>query len=53
MLLCKAIAFAALLVLSTPAQVFRLTPEQMAKYTPLNPYPRFADGRPKVDDAIL
>jgi regulator of RNase E activity RraA len=25
----------------------------MAKYTPLNPYPRFADGRPKVDDAIL
>jgi regulator of RNase E activity RraA len=25
----------------------------MTKYTPLNSYPRFADGRPKVDDAIL
>lgn len=44
---------ALLLVAPVGAQVFRLTPEQMTKYTPLNPYPRFADGRPKVDDRIL
>lgn len=27
--------------------------DQMIKYTPKNPYERFADGRPKVPDALL
>jgi len=35
------------------AQVFRLTREQMVKYTAKNPFDRFPDGRPKVDDALL
>src|SRR3954454_4317151 len=35
------------------AQVFRLSGDQMLKYTSKNPFPRFPDGRPKVDDAIL
>jgi 4-hydroxy-4-methyl-2-oxoglutarate aldolase len=35
------------------AQVFTLTREQMVKYTAQNPYERFADGRPKVPDAML
>lgn len=30
-----------------------LTKEQMVAYTAKNPYDRFADGRPKVPDAIL
>jgi regulator of RNase E activity RraA/dienelactone hydrolase len=34
-------------------QMFRLTKEQVAHYTPLNPYERMADGRPKVPDALL
>jgi regulator of RNase E activity RraA len=42
-----------LICLPLQAQIFRLTPEQMIRYTPQNPYPRFADGRPKVDDKIL
>lgn len=35
------------------AQMFRLTKEQLTHYTPLNKYERFADGRPKVPDAML
>lgn len=35
------------------AQVFKLTPEQLIKYTANNPFDRFPDGRPKVPDAIL
>src|SRR5215813_3560768 len=34
-------------------QVFRLTREQMIKYTAKNPFERFPDGRPKVDDRLL
>jgi 4-hydroxy-4-methyl-2-oxoglutarate aldolase len=34
-------------------QVFRLTREQMIKYTAKNPFDRFPDGRPKVDDHLL
>jgi 4-hydroxy-4-methyl-2-oxoglutarate aldolase len=34
-------------------QVFRLSREQMIKYTAKNPFQRFPDGRPKVDDALL
>jgi regulator of RNase E activity RraA len=39
--------------LAAPAQVFRLTREQMIHYTAKNPFDRFPDGRPKVDDKIL
>src|SRR5215831_1573409 len=35
------------------AQVFRLSHEQMIKYTAKNPFERFPDGRPRVDDALL
>src|SRR5277367_4495393 len=35
------------------AQVFQLTREQLIEYTPKNPYPRSADGRPQVPDALL
>jgi regulator of RNase E activity RraA len=35
------------------AQPFHLTREEMIQYTPHNPYERFADGRPKVPDALL
>jgi len=35
------------------AQVFTFTHEEMLKYTAQNPFERFADGRPKVPDAIL
>jgi len=35
------------------SQVFTFTREQMIKYTEKNPYERFADGRPKVPDALL
>jgi regulator of RNase E activity RraA len=46
-------AAATLLCLPAQAQIFRFTPEQMARFTAKNPFPRFADGRPKVDDKIL
>ena len=36
-----------------PAQVFQLTREQMIHYTAKNPFGRFPDGRPKVDDKLL
>jgi regulator of RNase E activity RraA len=44
-----------LLVLGAPAcaQLFTLTREQMLQLTAKNPYDRFADGRPKVPDAVL
>src|SRR4051794_4798155 len=42
-----------LLLGSLQAQVFRLTREQMIKYTARNPFERFPDGRPKVDDKLL
>jgi 4-hydroxy-4-methyl-2-oxoglutarate aldolase len=35
------------------AQINTLTREEMIKYTAANPYERFADGRPKVPDALL
>jgi 4-hydroxy-4-methyl-2-oxoglutarate aldolase len=42
-------------VLLAPAQgqVFRLTREQMIKYTAKSTYDRFPDGRPRVDDKML
>lgn len=39
--------------LTLNAQVFTFTREQMLKYTPDNPFERFADGRPKVPDELL
>lgn len=47
--------FCLLLAALGPAngQVFRLTREQMIHYTAKSPYPRFDDGRPKVDDPML
>jgi 4-hydroxy-4-methyl-2-oxoglutarate aldolase len=44
---------AAEIVMPASGQVFRLTREQMIKYTAKNPFERFADGRPKVDDKLL
>jgi 4-hydroxy-4-methyl-2-oxoglutarate aldolase len=44
---------AAALLAPAQAQVFRLTREQMIKYTAKNPFDRFEDGRPKVDDRLL
>lgn len=35
------------------SQVFHFTREQMIKYTPKNPFDRFPDGRPRVDDKLL
>jgi 4-hydroxy-4-methyl-2-oxoglutarate aldolase len=48
-------AIAAFLVLAgtAHAQVNHLTPEALTRYTPLNPFERFADGRPKVPDAMV
>ena len=39
--------------LAADAQVFKLTREQMTRYTAKNPFDRFPDGRPKVPDALL
>ncbi len=39
--------------LALQAQVMTFTREQMVKFTAHNPYERFADGRPKVPDALL
>jgi 4-hydroxy-4-methyl-2-oxoglutarate aldolase len=48
------VLFATLLLpVSSQAQVFTWSREQMLKYTAQNPYERFPDGRPKVPDAIL
>ncbi len=38
---------------AAPAQIFRLTREQMIHYTANNPFERFPYGRPKVDDKLL
>jgi 4-hydroxy-4-methyl-2-oxoglutarate aldolase len=35
------------------AQIFTLSSEQMIKYSAKNPYDRFADGRPRIPDALL
>jgi 4-hydroxy-4-methyl-2-oxoglutarate aldolase len=38
---------------SGQAQIFTLTRDQIIEYTAKNPFERFADGRPKVPDALL
>jgi 4-hydroxy-4-methyl-2-oxoglutarate aldolase len=35
------------------AQLFTLSKEQMIEFTAQNPFERFADGRPKVPDALI
>jgi 4-hydroxy-4-methyl-2-oxoglutarate aldolase len=35
------------------AQLFKLTRDQLVEITPDNPFERFADGRPKIPDALL
>ncbi len=50
----KSALFAFLLFsISSPAQVFTFTREQMLQYTAKNPFDRFPDGRPMVPDALL
>jgi len=51
-LLPLALCFGPFLV-SSPAQVFTFTRDQMIEYTAKNPYDRFEDGRPKVPNALL
>jgi 4-hydroxy-4-methyl-2-oxoglutarate aldolase len=47
----------AAIILSAPvlihAQLFSLTREQMIEWTTQNPFDRFADGRPKIPDALI
>lgn len=43
----------ALLSSLAQAQLFTLTKDQLVAYTAQNPFERFADGRPKVPDALL
>ncbi|MBI2686526.1 MAG: dimethylmenaquinone methyltransferase [Acidobacteria bacterium] len=47
------LAFALALTISAHAQVNTLGKEQLLQYTRSNPFERFADGRPKVPDALL
>jgi regulator of RNase E activity RraA len=47
------LALFALTALIAAAQVNSLSKEQLIEYTKQNPYERFADGRPKVPDALL
>jgi 4-hydroxy-4-methyl-2-oxoglutarate aldolase len=49
----RTLVLAVLIAATAPAQVFRLTKEQIIAYTAENPYERFADGRPKVPDELL
>ncbi len=52
----KALVFAVGVSVFAPVCVqaqWTLTKEQMTAYTALNPYERFADGRPKVPDPLL
>jgi 4-hydroxy-4-methyl-2-oxoglutarate aldolase len=44
---------AAAVPVTSEAQVFTLSRDQIIEYTAKNPYERFADGRPKVPDALL
>jgi len=47
------LVFVVALPLQVGAQVFTFTREQMIKYTAKNPFDRFADGRPKIPEALL
>jgi regulator of RNase E activity RraA len=47
------VASALLLPSTSDAQVFKLTREQLVALSAQNPFERFADGRPKVPDALI
>ncbi|HEY2933338.1 MAG TPA: dimethylmenaquinone methyltransferase [Acidobacteriota bacterium] len=47
------LAIAFVTILTSHAQLFTLSREDMIKYTAKNPFDRFPDGRPKVPDALL
>ena len=49
----KTILLTLCFVAGSMAQPFRWTREQMIHFTPLNPFDRFEDGRPKVPDELL
>ncbi len=50
----RLIAALALLVPAlAPAQLFTMSKEELTEYTPLNPFDRLPDGRPKVPDSII
>jgi 4-hydroxy-4-methyl-2-oxoglutarate aldolase len=53
MRLLTSVLVIAALGLPLRGQIFRLTREQLVKYTEKNPFERFADGRPKVPDSLL
>jgi 4-hydroxy-4-methyl-2-oxoglutarate aldolase len=53
-LLAVTVSIAALLTpVRSHAQLFTLTREQMIELTAQNPFERFADGRPKVPEALI
>jgi 4-hydroxy-4-methyl-2-oxoglutarate aldolase len=52
-LLCGLLGAVLFWPLSLSAQLYHLTPEERARYTPENPYERFEDGRPRVPDELL
>jgi 4-hydroxy-4-methyl-2-oxoglutarate aldolase len=51
--LALAVCVAALTPVLSYAQLFTLTKDQMVAYTAQNPFERFADGRPRVPDALI
>jgi 4-hydroxy-4-methyl-2-oxoglutarate aldolase len=51
--LLRAAAVVAAASCLAPAQIFRLTKEQLIEITAQNPFDRFPDGRPKVPDNLI
>jgi len=49
----RPLLLAALAAAPLCAQMFSLSPEQLAHYTPRNPFGRLPDGRPQVPDELL
>src|SRR5205823_12365588 len=47
------VLLAALWTAPARGQILSFTSDQLIRYTPENPFERFADGRPKVPDALL
>ncbi len=48
-----ALLIATALTAEIVGQVQSLTPAELARYTPQNPYDRFSDGRPRVPDKLV
>jgi 4-hydroxy-4-methyl-2-oxoglutarate aldolase len=51
--LAMSLAAVMLMIPLANAQLFKLTKEQLIELTKLNPFERFADGRPKVPDNLI